>query len=62
MAHLQAKATTSNRTERKQQKLTLVKRLYDLGFERDSIIIALQVHRLDDDFTRQFSTGVLARI
>ncbi|MBW4567433.1 MAG: cytosolic protein [Tolypothrix carrinoi HA7290-LM1] len=39
MAHLQAKATTSNRTERKQQKLTLVKRLYDLGFERDSIII-----------------------
>ena len=39
MAHLQAKATASDRTERKQQKLTLVKRLYDLGFERDSIII-----------------------
>ncbi|MGB6301877.1 MAG: cytosolic protein [Rivularia sp. (in: cyanobacteria)] len=39
MAHLQAKATTSDRTERKQQKLTLVKRLYELGFERDSIII-----------------------
>ena len=47
MAHLQAKATTSEaegrrfayRTERKQQKLTLVKKLYELGFERDSIII-----------------------
>jgi hypothetical protein len=39
MVHLQAKATTSDRIERKQQKLTLVKRLYDLGFERDSIII-----------------------
>ena len=39
MAHLQAKATASNRTERKQQKLILVKRLYELGFERDSIII-----------------------
>jgi hypothetical protein len=32
MAHLLSKATTSNRTERKQQKLVLVKRLYDLGF------------------------------
>ncbi|PAX54880.1 cytosolic protein [Brunnivagina elsteri] len=39
MAHLQAKATTSDRTERKQQKLILVKRLYELGFERDSIIV-----------------------
>ncbi len=39
MAHLQAKATASNRTERKQRKLILVKRLYELGFERDSIII-----------------------
>ncbi|MDJ0616658.1 MAG: cytosolic protein [Calothrix sp. MO_192.B10] len=39
MAHLQAKATASSRVNRKQQKLILVKRLYDLGFERDSIII-----------------------
>jgi len=39
MAHLQAKATASNRIERKQQKLNLVKKLYELGFERDSIII-----------------------
>ena len=39
MAHLQAKATASNRIERKQQKLNLVKKLYELGFEQDSIII-----------------------
>lgn len=39
MAHLQAKATTSDRVQRKRQKLILVKRLYELGFERDSIII-----------------------
>ena len=58
MAHLQAKATASNRTERKQQKLTLVKRLYELGFERDSIIILFRfidwMMTLPNDLAKEF--------
>ena len=58
MAHLQAKATASNRANRKQQKLTLVKRLYDLGFERDSIIILFKfidwMMTLPTDLAREF--------
>ena len=58
MAHLQAKATASNRANRKQQKLTLVKRLYDLGFERDSIIILFKfidwMMTLPADLAREF--------
>ena len=63
MAHLQAKATASNRIERKQQKLNLVKKLYELGFERDSIIILFRfidwmmaVHSdLAKEFWREYS-------
>ena len=58
MAHLQAKATASNRTERKQRKLILVKRLYELGFERDSIIILFRfidwMLTLPADLAREF--------
>jgi len=38
MAHLAAVQTRSNRLERKQQKLVLVKRLYEQGLGRDDII------------------------
>lgn len=38
MAHLAALETSSDRSERKRQKLTLVKRLYDLKFKREDII------------------------
>lgn len=38
MAHLAALETSSDRPERKRQKLTLVKRLYDLKFKREDII------------------------
>ena len=58
MAHLQAKATASNRIERKQQKLNLVKKLYELGFERDSIIIFFRfidwMMTLPNDLAKEF--------
>lgn len=38
MAHLKAIETRDNRIERKQQKLVLVRRLYEQGFEREDII------------------------
>lgn len=58
MAHLQAKATTGDRTERKQRKLALVKKLYELGFERDSIIILFRfidwMMTLPSDLAKEF--------
>lgn len=38
MAHLKAIETRDNRVERKQQKLVLVRRLYEQGFEREDIL------------------------
>lgn len=38
MAHLKAIETRENRIERKQQKLVLVRRLYEQGFAREDII------------------------
>ncbi|WZI66445.1 MAG: hypothetical protein HEQ35_01155 [Gloeotrichia echinulata IR180] len=38
MAHLAALATRNNRLERKQQKLALVRRLYEQGLERENIM------------------------
>ncbi len=42
MAHLAALETRNDRLQRKQQKLTLVRRLYSLGLERESIINLFQ--------------------
>ncbi|MBD2468740.1 cytosolic protein [Nostoc sp. FACHB-145] len=42
MAHLAAVQTSSDRLERKQQKLVLVKRLYEQGLGRDDIINLFQ--------------------
>ncbi|BAY73279.1 hypothetical protein NIES23_61070 (plasmid) [Trichormus variabilis NIES-23] len=38
LAHLAAVQTRSNRSQRKQQKLVLVRRLYEQGFEREAVI------------------------
>ncbi|MCC5637636.1 cytosolic protein [Nostoc sp. CHAB 5844] len=38
MAHLKAIETRNNRVERKQQKLVLVRRLYEQGFEREDVL------------------------
>lgn len=38
MAHLKAIETRDNRVERKQQKLVLVRRLYEQGFEREDVL------------------------
>ncbi|RCJ14729.1 cytosolic protein [Nostoc sp. ATCC 43529] len=38
MAHLAAVQTRSNRLQRKQSKLALVRRLYEQGFEREAVI------------------------
>lgn len=38
MAHLAAVQTRSNRSQRKQQKLALVRRLYEQGFDRDAVL------------------------
>jgi hypothetical protein len=38
MTHLKAQETCQNRIERKRWKLTLTKRLYELGFEREDVI------------------------
>lgn len=38
MAHLAALNTTSNRDERKVQKLALVQRLYEQGFKKQDIL------------------------
>ncbi|MBD2492575.1 cytosolic protein, partial [Aulosira sp. FACHB-615] len=38
MAHLAAVQTRSNRLQRKQSKLALVRRLYEQGFEREAVV------------------------
>ena len=38
MSHLVALETRDNRTQRKQQKLALVRRLYEKGFEREEVV------------------------
>jgi hypothetical protein len=38
MAHLAAVQTRSNRSQRKQSKLNLVRRLYEQGFEREAVV------------------------
>ncbi|BBD62768.1 hypothetical protein NIES2109_56180 (plasmid) [Nostoc sp. HK-01] len=38
MAHLVAVQTRSNRSQRKQSKLALVRRLYEQGFEREAVV------------------------
>ncbi|MEH1992015.1 hypothetical protein [Nostoc sp.] len=38
MAHLKAMETRNDRIERKQQKLVLVRRLYEQGFRREDVI------------------------
>ncbi|BAT56699.1 hypothetical protein NOS3756_57110 (plasmid) [Nostoc sp. NIES-3756] len=38
MAHLAAVQTRSNRSQRKKQKITLARRLYEQGFDRDAVL------------------------
>jgi hypothetical protein len=62
MAHLAALATRNNRLERKQQKLALVRRLYEQGLERENIINLFQFidwmltlpSELEKDFWQEF--------
>jgi hypothetical protein len=62
MAHLAALATRNNRLERKQQKLALVRRLYEQGLERENIINLFQFidwmltlpSELEKDFWQDF--------
>ncbi|WYM03185.2 MAG: hypothetical protein HEQ19_01020 [Gloeotrichia echinulata CP02] len=62
MAHLAALATRNNRLERKQQKLVLVRRLYEQGLERENIINLFQFidwmltlpSELEKDFWQEF--------
>ncbi|WYL97608.2 MAG: hypothetical protein HEQ35_01105 [Gloeotrichia echinulata IR180] len=62
MAHLAALATRNNRLERKQQKLVLVRRLYEQGLARENIINLFQFidwmltlpSELEKDFWREF--------
>ncbi|WP_088240674.1 cytosolic protein [Calothrix rhizosoleniae] len=62
MAHLAALATRDNRTQRKQQKLNLVKRLYEQGFEREQVINLFRFidwmltlpSQLEKDFWQEF--------
>jgi hypothetical protein len=62
MAHLAALETRNDRLQRKQQKLTLVRRLYSLGLERESIINLFQFidwmltlpSELENEFWQEF--------
>ncbi|AVH63991.1 cytosolic protein [Nostoc sp. 'Peltigera membranacea cyanobiont' N6] len=58
MAHLAALQTLSDRLERKQQKLSLVRRLYQQGFEREDVLNLLAfvdwVLTLPQDLEREF--------
>ncbi len=58
MAHLAAVQTKSDRLERKQQKLSLVRRLYQQGFEREDVLNLLAfvdwVLTLPSDLEREF--------
>lgn len=58
MAHLAALQTKSDKLERKQQKLSLVRRLYQQGFEREDVLNLLAfvdwVLTLPQDLEREF--------
>jgi hypothetical protein len=58
MAHLAALQTKSDRLQRKQQKLSLVRRLYQQGFEREDVLNLLAfvdwVLTLPQDLEREF--------
>jgi hypothetical protein len=58
MAHLAALQTKSDRLQRKQQKLSLVRRLYQQGFEREDVVNLLAfvdwVLTLPSDLEREF--------
>jgi hypothetical protein len=64
MGHLLAKATTTDRAERKQQKLALVKRLYNLGLKRENVISLFKFidwmmtlpANLEEDFWQEYSS------
>ena len=45
MAHLVAVQTRSDRLQRKQQKLSLVRRLYQQGFEREDVLKTVNIGR-----------------
>jgi hypothetical protein len=62
MAHLAALQTKSDRLQRKQQKLSLVRRLYQQGFEREDVLNLLAfvdwVLTLPQDLEREFQHEV----
>ncbi|OYD87460.1 cytosolic protein [Nostoc sp. 'Peltigera membranacea cyanobiont' 213] len=62
MAHLAALQTLSDRLQRKQQKLSLVRRLYQQGFEREDVLNLLAfvdwVLTLPQDLEREFQHEV----
>lgn len=62
MAHLVAMQTKSDRLQRKQQKLALVRRLFEQGVERDAIVNLLAfidwMLTLPLDLEREFKTEV----
>lgn len=62
MAHLAAVQTLSDRLQRKQQKLSLVRRLYQQGFEREDVLNLLAfvdwVLTLPQDLEREFQHEV----
>ncbi|OYE00230.1 cytosolic protein [Nostoc sp. 'Peltigera membranacea cyanobiont' 232] len=62
MAHLAAVQTLSDRLQRKQQKLSLVRRLYQHGFEREDVLNLLAfvdwVLTLPQDLEREFQHEV----
>jgi hypothetical protein len=62
MAHLAAVQTKSDRLQRKQQKLSLVRRLYQQGFEREDVLNLLAfvdwVLTLPQDLEREFQHEV----
>ncbi|WP_229453880.1 hypothetical protein [Nostoc sp. CHAB 5715] len=62
MAHLVAMQTKSDRLQRKQQKLALVRRLFEQGVERDAVVNLLAfidwMLTLPLDLEREFKTEV----
>ncbi|WP_414574248.1 cytosolic protein [Nostoc sp. CCY 9925] len=62
MAHLAAMQTKSDRLQRKQQKLALVRRLYEQGFNRDAVLNLFGfidwMLTLPLDLEREFKTEV----
>ncbi len=70
MAHLAAVQTRSDRLQRKQQKLDLVRRLYSQGFEREDIINLFQFidwimslpYELEREFWQEFRSFEESRL